>query len=283
MSLRRFASAVVVCAAALGAMVHSANAGCGGDPKPCQIAGGDYDLALPSNEDRADEIARFPAVVFLHGHGSSGAAVLRNKALVDGLLSRGYAVIAPTALPRWNGKRSWNFLPGREGRDEAQFLSDVVVDAADRTRVDLARVLLAGFSAGAFMVNYLACTHPTDFAAYAPVAGGFWDPIPEDCAGPVRLFHSHGWTDTVVPLEGRALGGPAFRQGDVFAGLALWRHANGCSFDAPTDQGMKGQALWRRWRCGAGADIVFSLTANGHVIPRDWASQVLDWFEAETD
>ncbi len=263
--------------------VQSVLAGCGPDPASCKVPSGDYELALPTNAGHSDDMGAVPAVVFLHGHGSAGATVMRNRSLVDGVLARGYAVIAPTALPRWQGKRSWNFLPGRAGRDEVLFLREVVTDAADRAGIDPERVLLAGFSAGAFMVNYLACAHPEDFAAYAPVAGGFWDPLPSSCAGPVRLFHTHGWADTVVPLEGRFLNGGTFRQGDVFAGLALWRRVNGCASDAPAGQGVSGQWSWRRWSCGASADLVFSLVPQGHVIPKDWPTQALDWFEATGD
>lgn len=283
MPLRRSLLAGLLGAAAWFGAPEPAAAGCGSVPAPCRVSSGDYELALPAHADHSGGATALPAVVFLHGHGSAGATVMRNRSLVDGLLLRGYAVIAPTALPRWQGKRSWNFLPGREGRDEALFLREVVADAQYRAGVDPQRVLLAGFSAGAFMVNYLACSHPGDFAAYAPVAGGFWDPLPADCAGPVRLFHTHGWADTVVPLEGRFLAGGAFRQGDVFAGLALWRHVNRCPSDAPANQGARGQWSWRLWSCNSRADLVFSLVPNGHVVPGEWPHRVLDWFEARGD
>ncbi len=35
----------------------------------------------------------------LHGSGGSGAKVFGNKGFLEGFTSRGYAVIAPTALP----------------------------------------------------------------------------------------------------------------------------------------------------------------------------------------
>lgn len=81
-------------------------AGCGPEADACQIKEGDYHIVLPDTQ--RDEA--IPAVMFLHGYGGSGEAALRNRAMVDGLTGRGYAVIAPTALPRNpGGPRSWAF------------------------------------------------------------------------------------------------------------------------------------------------------------------------------
>lgn len=267
-------AAVLAVAAALSAT--SAQAACGADPQACEIDTGRYHIELPDTAPTA-----MPAVMFLHGHGGSGAGVMRMRGVIEALTGRGYAVIAPTAEPRGpNGRRSWNFFPGWQGRDEAAFLQDVRADAAQRFGVMPDRVLLAGFSAGGFMVNYLACAAPASFPAYAPVSGGFWRPRPESCAGPVRLFHTHGWRDTVVPIEGRALGGGAFRQDDVFAGLKVWRGANGCAGDNPDSYSETGD-FWRRtWnRCATGSALELALFPGGHRVPQGWPDMVLDWFE----
>ena len=55
----------------------------------------------------------------------------RTASMVEPLLARGYAVMAPEGSER-NGRKSWNFFPGWEGRDETAFLTEVVQDAADR-------------------------------------------------------------------------------------------------------------------------------------------------------
>lgn len=277
-ALWRALAALTLAVSALS-WASGAAAGCATQQGACETANGTYHIELPDFEASAQ--AR-PAVLFLHGHGGSGLNALRNRAMVDGLRSRGYAVIAPDALPRRGGTRSWTFFPGWEGRDEIAFLDEVAQDAAQR--FDLARdnMVLAGFSAGGFMVNYLACAQPGHFAAYAPVAGGFWRPQPDSCAGPVRLFHSHGWGDSVVPLEGRFLGGGRFQQGDIFAGLELWRLTNGCLEQAPGRRWQDGETLRRRWDCALGADIEFLLFPQGHQMPKDWANWMLDWYEAET-
>lgn len=206
---------------------------------------------------------------------------MSNSRMFEALTARGYAVIAPDALPRrQDGPRSWTFFPGWEGRDEIAFLADVMADAADRFQVAPTQSVLAGFSAGAFMTYYLACAEPRMFKAYAPVSGGFWRPQPDGCAGPARIYQTHGWADEVVPLEGRWLGGRRFQQGDIWAGLQLWRDTNGCDSNAPDRIWAEDDRLHRSWDCGDGADIEFVLFPGGHRVPAGWANRMLDWLEA---
>ncbi|MBE1284967.1 MAG: prolyl oligopeptidase family serine peptidase [Rhodobacteraceae bacterium] len=250
---------------------------CGTPDDACDVATGFYHVELPKVAD-----GPVPAVLFLHGYGGSGAGVLKMRGMVEDLKARGYAVIAPTAERRGGtGKRSWVFYPGWEGRDENQFLQAVVQDAALKHDIDADRVILSGFSAGGFMVNYLACDDPGAFPAYAPVSGGFWNPMPESCKGPIRMLHTHGWTDGVVPLEGRILGGGRFEQGDIFAGLEIWRRANACQGHKPEQMRNSGDFLRRVWQsaCAPGSYLELALFPGGHKVPKGWADMVVDWFE----
>ncbi|MDA7964938.1 alpha/beta fold hydrolase [Ruegeria sp.] len=256
----------------LALTAQSAFAACGADEGVCETPSGEYHIELPDEENP-------PLVVFLHGYGGSGAGTMRNRGMVDPLLDRGYAVMAPEGALR-NGRKSWNFYPGWEGRDETAFLTEVVEDAADRFGIDSDRVVLGGFSAGGFMVNYLACAAPETFSAYVPVSGGFWRPHPEACEGPIRMFHTHGWTDNVVPLEGRILGGGRFHQGDIFAGLEIWRVANECPDTKPTGFSTTDQFMRRKWaNCAEGSALEFALFPGGHSVPTGWADMMVDWYE----
>ncbi|MEX0306612.1 MAG: PHB depolymerase family esterase [Ruegeria sp.] len=251
---------------------QTALAVCGDEEGMCETEAGFYQIELPDAENP-------PLVVFLHGYGGTGTGTLKNRSMVEPLLDRGYAVMAPEGSER-NGRQSWNFFPGWEGRDEPAFLTEVVRDAANRFGVDPDRVVLSGFSAGAFMVYYLACAAPDTFSAYAPVSGGFWRPHPVACEGPVRLFHTHGWTDNVVPLEGRILGGGRFHQGDIFAGLEIWRVANECADTKPGGFGTTGQFMRRYWsRCAESSALEFALFPGGHSVPVGWADMMVDWYE----
>jgi len=257
-------------------------AACSSDT-PCSVEQGSYVISMPENAT-----GPIPAVVFLHGFGGSGIGVMRISGMVSAFNDRGYAVVAPDGLKREgrNG-RSWSFHPDRPPRrDEVSFLASIREDIISRHGVDADRVLLSGFSIGGSMTAYLACAAPETFAAYAPIGGNFWRPHPTECAGPVRMLHTHGWTDGTVPLEGRVLRGEdsrdpnAFMQGDVFSALAIWRETNGC-FQLRADTFVtKGPFLRRKWtRCTPGSALEFALFSGGHAIPKGWGPLAVDWFE----
>lgn len=246
---------------------------------PCAVEEGEYYIARPEGTD-----GPVPAVIFIHGYGGSGPGVFRNAGMVNQILGRGYALIAPAGL-KMQGRNggSWSFHPGRpQPRDEIAFITSVRDDAVARHGVDPDALMMAGFSIGGSMTAYLACAAPDTFEAYAPVGGNFWRPHPDNCAGPVRMLHTHGWTDGTVPLEGRILGSGAGRwvQGDVFHALSIWRETNGCSQLMADNFVTDGPFLRRKWeRCTPGSALEFALFPGGHVIPQGWATMAIDWFE----
>lgn len=275
-------------AAALSLAASAAHAVCGPDAEiACELPSGTYHIELPENAENA------PALMFLHGWGSSGMGSLSMRGMVETALDRGYAVIAPDGVPRegQNG-RTWNFHPLREhSRDEPTFLVEVRDDAAARFGINPDAVVLAGFSIGGSMTAYAACAEPDAFAAFAPLSGNFWRPHPEpgNCAGPVRMLHVHGWTDGTVPLEGRILGGAGggidpnepglFVQGDVWEAMEIWRINNACNHNARSFG--QNETYWiRSWtECAPGAELSMALFYGGHGIPPGWAGLVLDWVE----
>ena len=167
----------------------------------------------------------------------------------------------------------------RFNRSDTEFLRTVLSNVKGMTNLADAPVLLAGFSRGGSMVWNIACDVP-DFAnAYAPIAGAFWDTLPTSCAGPVRLFHTHGWNDRTVPLEGRSFG--PIVQGDVWASLKVLRETNGCGKRQPEKSSFDGEFWLRHWTdCDAG-EIELLLHKGGHGAPKGWASRIMDWFEAK--
>jgi len=225
-------------------------------------------------------------MVWLHGWGGSANGVMKNRAWVRKLTERGYALIAPdgrVTSKRWKNK-NWSVNDGNAyRRDDVAFLAEVVADAIARHGIDPDRVLLSGFSRGASMVWDAACRRPGLARAYAPVGGAFWEPMFRTCAGPVDLFHTHGWTDRTVPLEGRPLGHGAMMQGDVFQSLALMRATDGCTNRQPDSAPIDGAAdIWQRsWSdCASGKRIDLMLHPGSHGVPKGWLDRALDWFEA---
>jgi len=249
----------------------------------CEVADRAYFIATPDDAD-----GPMPAVLYIHGWGGSGSGALTNSGMVEGYLDRGYAVIAPNGRPRQSGGgRSWAFHPrsAQQAADVA-FLQTVRDDAIARFDLDESRIILAGFSIGGSMTAYTACLAPESFAAYAPLGGNFWRPHPTECAGPVRMLHTHGWRDGTVPLEGRVVNRlpaddpDAFAQGDIFYALNLWRDTNGCRH-LKADRFETTGPFWRRaWdRCAEGTALEFALYPGGHSIPPEWPDLVIDWFE----
>lgn len=255
---------------------------CGIGKDVCVIPSGDYNIELPK---RADPETRIPALIFFHGAGGTGRQSLRNRGMVEIFLERGYAVIAPTGLKRPNSRWGpmWSFHPRRaKQRDELQFAKDVIADATAKFNLDRNKILMSGFSIGGSLTWYLACEDPKVAKAFAPIGGAFWRPHPvaSDCAGPVKLIHTHGWNDGTVPLEGRVLGGGSIVQGDVFHSLNIMRQVNGC-WNHKADRYRTADGFWRRWwiNCKADSALQFNLFDGGHSVPKGWANEAIDWFE----
>ncbi|GMG82216.1 hypothetical protein LNKW23_14290 [Paralimibaculum aggregatum] len=263
-------------AAALGLALSAAPAAaCGGPEVRCAVAGGEYLLLMP--EGAAGPV---PALLFLHGWGSSPEGALRR--LSGGFRAAaeaGMAVILPEGVPRAGRRpKDWAVRDGRpHPRDDFAFLDTVMADAA-RRGVARGQVLLSGFSRGGSFVWDIACARPGFAAAYAPLAGAFWEPLPGGCAGPVALHHTHGWTDRVVPLEGRSFRGGAVVQGDVFASLKLMRETLGCAGRQPEEAGTGGR--WqRRWLACRNGRLELWLHPGGHGAPPGWMETVIGWFQ----
>ncbi|MEM7423975.1 MAG: alpha/beta fold hydrolase [Pseudomonadota bacterium] len=246
----------------------------------CQVETGQYRISLPEGVERPG------ALLWLHGWGGSANGSMKNTGMIKALAERGMALIAADGVitsTRYKNK-NWAVNDGRRyERDDIAFLGQIVDDAVARHGIDQDRILLGGFSRGGSMVWDVACRAPDLARAYAPVAGAFWEPMWTDCAGPVDLFHTHGWADRTVPLEGRPLGGGVMVQGDVFQSLFILRDANGCGNRQPKSAPIEGNgSLWNRsWSdCSSGRSIDLLLHQGGHGIPKGWLKRTLDWFEA---
>jgi polyhydroxybutyrate depolymerase len=277
--MRLHASLACLLALCLAAAPARAQA-CGTPEGECPTADGFYRLALPEDPEGGS----VPALFYLHGWGGSSAGVMKNAAMRKALAARGYALIAPEGDRTVPGRkqRSWGIRNGRTyARDDISFIAQVMDDAV-QYGIDRDRILLTGFSVGGSMVWDTACHAPRTARAYAPIAGAFWESLPEVCQAPVDMFHTHGWTDRVVPIEGRKVANGTLTQGDVFASLAILRETLGCDPHIPDTMPLDEDSnYWlRSWsNCPAGR-IDFMLHPGGHATPKGWLSRALDWFEA---
>mmetsp|Transcript_17957 Transcript_17957/g.27295 ORF Transcript_17957/g.27295 Transcript_17957/m.27295 type:complete len:281 (-) Transcript_17957:902-1744(-) len=271
---------LMICVTLFGTAVLAISAQaetCGDADTPCTVAQGTYHMALPE-----DGVALKGLVMHLHGAGALGRGLLKSG-LGRGAVARGYAFVAPDGYhPGSRFVRNWSVRAKGTAfeRDDAMFLRDVLADAQAKAGVEGLPVLLAGFSRGGSMVWDIACDDPGFATSYAPLAGAFWDDLPDGCAAPVRLFHTHGWNDRTVPLEGRSLRDGTVVQGDVWASLKILRETNGCDARQPERSSFDGDRWMRHWTDCAAGQIDLMLHPGGHGAPRGWANQMLDWFEA---
>ncbi len=258
----------------LAAPVASAQ-DCGAADQPCETASGTYHVLTP---DVADPKG---IVIHLHGGGGTGKGMLKSG-MAQTALARGYVFVAPTGFhpdARWTKDWSVKSAGMSVARDDKVFLQEVLADVRGTFDLVDAPVLLAGFSRGGSMVWDMACANP-DFAdAYAPLAGAFWDPLPETCAGQITLFHTHGWNDRTVPLEGRSFANGTIVQGDVWQGLKVLRANNGCANRQPEENEYDGDLWLRHWTDCAEGELHLMLHKGGHGAPKGWSGRMLDWFE----
>lgn len=259
-------------AAVLLVLCHTAALACD-ERTPCETTYGRYFVRAPEGWNGAGPM---PVVFFFHGYQSSARDVMDDADLARAVSGAGALLVAPDGL-----NKSWS-IPGAlsRGRDDIAFVRSVVQDVERRYPVDKSRLLASGFSAGGFIVWAIACNAGDLFAAYAPVAGAFLDPIPQNClSGPVSIRHIHGTHDDMVPMTGRWIAGGRVRQSDVESSIARLRAVDGCP-DAPTTITRQGELSCRNWSanaCARSKEIVLCLHSDGHKFEAGWIADSLRW------
>jgi len=252
--------------AGLAALVAAATvpggaAACGPE-SDCVLGDRTYRIALPDGE------GPFGAIVFMHGYRGTAAGVMRNEGLREVARELGVALVAPKS-----GGEDWLIrnAPRKGFGDDSRelvFFDALLDDLAARFPVDPGRILATGFSAGGMMTWTLACHRGERFAAFMPIAGTFWAPIPRTCPGaPVEVLHIHGTQDTVVPIAGRPIADT--RQGDVREAVAMFREAGGY---APAEGGLDApETLSCEVAQAAGGErLALCLHGGGHSVSAQW-------------
>ena len=247
---------------------------CGGDSR-CEVEAGYYLAAEPPGWDGETPL---PVVVYFHGWNGSPEGTFRNRAMVNGVNSRGALFVAPFARTGY-----WRQIgEGRAegGRDELAFIRSVMADIRARWPVDERYVMSSGFSRGASMSWNAACYAGDLFTAHAPIAGGFWGSTPPTCpTGPVTMRHIHGLSDSVVAYDEIGI----YNSMPIPEGLAMLRGLNGA--DGQPDHAYRVDHPKRPLTCerfdgATGHSIEICLHPRGHSIPAEWVAAGLDWLQS---
>ena len=237
------------------ASVAMADSDCGA-ASACKVAGGDYRIAMPQGEVRG-------AYVYFHGYTGSAADQMRQKALIETVLSHHVAFVA---LDGVDG--SWSIPGGPENaRDDQAYLGSVLADIRRRHGFKPANTLVGGFSLGASMAWYAACRQGDRFAGMITFSGVFWDPLPKptDCVRRLPpMIHIHGRADGTFPLKGRAIGS-GYHQGDTFDSLAIYRKRAACAAPKPGKPLVADLSCEVASGCSRGESRL-CLHAGGHVV-----------------
>jgi len=188
---------------------------CGAESK-CMI-GNDrhYHIRMPEDHDGASKVG---AIFFMHGYRGTARGIMRNQALGKAVSDLGLALVAPkSAYEDWA-------IPGAPKAKEPvelEYFDAIVADIEKRFPIDTSRLMASGFSAGGMMTWNLACDRGELFAAFAPIAGTFWEPTPTSCTSPAAsIIHTHGTSDRIVPLAGRPIADT--KQGDISVVLDMY-------------------------------------------------------------
>ena len=238
-------------------------AACGTSDTDCVVPSGDYRIYLPENLVGEPPVG---AVLFFHGWKGSSEGVMRNASLQEMSDRLQIALIAANGL-----RGGWSFpgAPAR-ARNELAYVGEVLDDVAARFNVPRSRILASGFSLGASMVWSLSCFMGEDFAGFVPVAGTFWNPVPEACpSGSPNLMHYHGQKDGTFPLVGRPIAGGLYHQGNTYESFDIWFSEGQCEKEEPLIIKSGSVQCERRSRCGSSI-LELCLHDGGHIYRAAW-------------
>lgn len=193
----------------------------------CHIGDRHYYIAMPDGHDGETPI---PALIFAHGYQGSALGIIRNPRLRKVTDDLGIAFIAVKSEGQsWSTVNSPSGNAGSEAVELAYF-DAVKKDVTSRFSIDPEKIVMSGASTGGMVTWTLACERSDAFAAFIPMSGTFWAPVPPTCKGRVaNIVHFHGDKDRTVPLNGRPVAGT--HQGSVPKALAMYRSFGG--FSAP--------------------------------------------------
>ncbi len=223
-----------------GTVAARPSGGChdGDDPEPA----GEHTLAVAgvARSYQLDVPARSagpaPLVLLFHGFAEDGPSVATYTGLPAQGARAGDVVASPTGTDH-----TWQF--SATGSD-ATFVTALIAHLEATRCIDLARIYLSGFSAGAAFTLIYTCHHQATIAAVATVAVEYQ----LGCTQPLPILAFHGTLDPAVPFanggQGASLPGVAVRGTEL--NMGDWATLDGCR-PTPTDTVVGTEVTRQEW------------------------------------
>jgi polyhydroxybutyrate depolymerase len=188
---------------------------------------------MPPNSGAA---APIPLVVFFHGYGATGAAMVRAIGLEAVSDASGFALAYPDGSVDARGRRFWNATDAccdfeRTGVDDVGYVRWLIDDVTRKVPVDPKRVYVFGHSNGGFFAQRLACDLSSRLAAAVSMAGAAWkDPTRCSPTEPVSVLAIVGDKDPVIRSQGGTVFDlPVPPYPSTTETLALWMTKDRCT------------------------------------------------------
>ncbi len=267
------------------------------------VAGGDRPVTVhvPVGADPAGA----PLLLVLHGYSSNGAEMTRWLPLGEAAGRRGVVWAYPDGSPDERGVQFWNATDACCGFgsdvDDVAYLTGLIDEIAATTRIDPARVYVAGHSNGGFMSHRMACDRADKVTAIASISGvTFAEPARCAPTAPVAILQVHGTDDETIDFQGGVLqvpGVPDAPYPGAVETARLWLGLDGCDpalsettrrIDAVADiGGSDGPAettVAESTTCDAGGRVeLWTMHRVGHVptFSETFSDAVLDFLLAQ--
>jgi len=180
-------------------------------------------------------------VLFLHGLGASGSALVRALGVAELAEKRHFVWAAPDGPKNHTGQRFWNASRAccdfdGSALDHVAELAALLSTARNNPSVDPKRVYVVGYSNGGFMAHRLACQE-AGIAGIVSIAGAGPADADPPCkpSAPVAVLQIHGDADKIV----RYAGGQTLSRSELahhpsaLETVSAWAARDGCGA-APT-------------------------------------------------
>ncbi|QPC81936.1 hypothetical protein G4Y79_19940 [Phototrophicus methaneseepsis] len=244
-----------------------------------------YTFYVPSTYDANEPM---PAIVLLHGKGSTGTSTSSSSEMIPIAEREGIIMIYPDGI-----NNEWQYMRGMpyyrdQGIDDTQFLRDLVSDLSKDLNIDASRVYVGGISNGGFMTQRLACDGLDTFAAFGSVMASAFYGLDLICADqpPAPLMMVSGTGDPIVPWEGTPMqlpDGMVYLSAPVPSTVQFWVEHNGCDEQdytveevAPSREDTSLRILDMDHCQGRGRLRFYAVINGGHTWPGvDWDSESL--------